>query len=667
MKKVILKSLSLTNWRGERQRTTEFNDVETTISGDNGLGKSRHFDAFMWLLFGKDSQDRKDYEIKSIVDGKPLEKVDCEVSGVLVVDGEQISLRRAFVEDWVKPRGQVEQVFKGNHTDTYWNDAPVNVTEYQKRINAIIDNSVFKMVTNPLFFANMKWQDQREQLFQLAGTITDNEIAQKSNEFAALLDKISGKSLVDFKREISARKKRLKDDLAQIQPRIDQTTRLMPENADFVKLEKELSEADAEIANIDKAIGNKTTAIRQQYEGVQKKQSEINDLKQRRQKVLFDEQNKAREVAFSANAKRRELESNIKATENEIATMQKGVQLSTRELETLKQRLESKKNDVETMRSTWFTVNAEEYKAESDKVICPLLNIVCNNSDVQANLKANQESARSKFNEDKAKRLANITQNGVDLNNFISEVEQDITNTTKALENAQNELQNKRNVLVSLNEQITHLPFVEQSDVKPEDINEYVQLTGQIKALESTLDDGTDKIDTTDLQARKKGLQQMRDEIKERLAKRELIATYEKEVADLEAKGKDLSQQIADVEREEYTIQAFNKAKVDECERRINGLFNMVQFQLFDYNIDDSKKENPIETCIPLVKGVPFQVANTAGKVNAGLDIINALCRFYGVCAPIFIDGRESVNNLIQTESQIINLVVSHDKTLQIK
>lgn len=42
----------------------------------NGLGKSRHFDAFMWLMFGKDVADRKDYEIKSIVDGKPLQNAN---------------------------------------------------------------------------------------------------------------------------------------------------------------------------------------------------------------------------------------------------------------------------------------------------------------------------------------------------------------------------------------------------------------------------------------------------------------------------------------------------------------------------------------------------------------------------------------------------------------
>lgn len=652
MKKVILRSLSLTNWKGEKQRKTEFNEVETTISGENGLGKTRHFDAFMWLLFGKDSQDRKDFNIKSIVDGKPLEKVECEVSGILYVDGEKISLRRAYVEDWVKPRGQVEQVFKGNHTETYWNDTPVNVSEYQKRINAIIDDSVFKMVTNPLFFANMKWQDQREQLFQLAGTITDNEIAAGNPEFATLLDRISGKSLVDFKRELSSRKKRLKDDLAQIQPRIDQTARLMPGKEDYSDLERQLVEIDTEIATIDKAIADKTTAIRQQYEGVQAKQQEINNLKKKRQKVLFDEQSRVREAAFAANANRRELESNIKSTEKELETMQRGVRLSQQEVNTVQDRILSKKREIEGLRTSWYDENAKEYQGDDN---CP----ECG----QLLPEEKRSEARQMFANNKASKLSHITAKGGDLNKEVMEVEQDLANATKSLETAQNELQTKRDLLVSLNQELIALPMVEESNIKPEEIHEYVQLTGQIKSLEATLDNGTEQIDTTDLQNRKKGFQQMRDEVKGRLANRDLISKYTAEIASLDKQGKDLAQQIADAEREEYTIQNFTKAKIDECERRINGLFSMVRFKLFDYTIDG----NESETCIALVDGVPFPSVNTAGKVNAGLDIINALTRFYGVTAPIFIDGRESVNRLIKTESQIINLVVSHDKELIIK
>ena len=70
---------------------------------------------------------------------------------------------------------------------------------------------------------------------------------------------------------------------------------------------------------------------------------------------------------------------------------------------------------------------------------------------------------------------------------------------------------------------------------------------------------------------------------------------------------------------------------------------------------------------MPLVNGTPYGVANTAAQVNAGLDIINTLCRFNNVSAPVFIDGAESVNKYIDTVSQMIFLQVTADAELVIK
>ena len=54
-------------------------------------------------------------------------------------------------------------------------------------------------------------------------------------------------------------------------------------------------------------------------------------------------------------------------------------------------------------------------------------------------------------------------------------------------------------------------------------------------------------------------------------------------------------------------------------------------------------------------------------KINAGLDIINAICKFEGITVPIFTDNAESINELLPTQSQIIRLVVSEDDKLTIK
>lgn len=652
MKQVILKSLSLCNFKGEKERTTNFNADVTTISGGNGMGKSRHFDAFIWLLFGKDTQDRKDYEVKTRVNGEELHNVECSVSGVIVVDGEEITLKRAFVEDWVKPRGQVERVFKGNHTECWWNETPVNVGEYTKRIEAIIDSSLFKMITNPAFFVNMGWKLQREQLFQLAGTITDAEIASQKPEFAALLDKVSGKSLADFKAELSARKKRLKDELAQIQPRIDQTHKMKPENEDFHAIEVEIESIDKEIAEIDKAIADVTAAIRRQYEAEQNKQNRVNALKSECQQIIFDAKTKAQDVAFEANATRRTLENKVKDKEREIEQVRKDINAGRVEMANHQREIDRIKDEQDKLRSDWFAENEKSYNGETT---CPHCG-----QDLPEDMVA---KAREVFANAQLDKCNAISSKGKQLGEKVAELEAKIADNQKFIDEATSNLDALNGELDTLKNEWFAIPVVDAAAVVPELIPEWVAKQKEIADLEATIVTDNSGVNTTELQNQKADLNKKRGELVARLAKRDTIARCEKEIADLEAKGKTLAQQIADAEREEYTVEQFTKTKVEECENRINAMFKFVSFRLFDYTIEG----NPVETCIATVGGVPYGSANTASKMNAGLDIINTLCKFYGVCAPIFIDNRESVNELVETESQIINLVVNRDKFLTIK
>ena len=107
----------------------------------------------------------------------------------------------------------------------------------------------------------------------------------------------------------------------------------------------------------------------------------------------------------------------------------------------------------------------------------------------------------------------------------------------------------------------------------------------------------------------------------------------------------------------------FTKAKIDTMESRINGRFKYVSFKMFAQQVNGGE----VECCETLINGVPFSDANNAAKINAGIDIINVLCKHYDIYAPIFIDNRESVTNLIECDSQIVNLIVSEpDKKLRV-
>ena len=112
----------------------------------------------------------------------------------------------------------------------------------------------------------------------------------------------------------------------------------------------------------------------------------------------------------------------------------------------------------------------------------------------------------------------------------------------------------------------------------------------------------------------------------------------------------------ADLQNEETLIDEFTTARMNEVERRVNALFSRVQFKMYRTQIEDAKQ---VPDCVCYIDGVRYADKNTAGKVNAGLDVINTLCAFHGVSAPIFIDNAESVNEFIPVNSQLVKLVVS--------
>lgn len=653
MKRIILKELTLVNWRGSDATPREFDPVCTTIAGANGLGKSRHFDAFTWLLFGKDSQDRKDYNIKSIRKGDTKGRSICGVRGTFEVDGEEVKLIRNFEEEWVKPRGATEEVFKGNKTVCLWNGAPVSVTEYAKRVKDIIDDTLFKMLTNPAYFLSMPWKDQREQLFQMAGAVEDSEVATWKPEFAAFLDKLAGKPMADFKRELAARKRLIKSQLDEVQPRIDQTYKLMPEKQDFAALEAEMKSVDDALVQVDGVLASVAERSRKQYEEVQARQAKINDLKAKRQQVIFDAKSEAKEYAYKANDRLRDLQEEARTAQRKIQGIQKGIEEATTEIASLEAYKRELTKQADELREEWYKVNASAYNGETT---CP-----CCGQELPAEMQA---SAKAHFDKHKAEALAKITERGKSIKEEIARIDARIVEVQEGVNHANGGITRQSTELVKVKALLANVQEVNPEEVKPEDIKEYNDLTEQIAELEATLDDGIESEDTTVYQEEKRKLTAKRDEIKDKLTDRKRIEELEKSIKELEEEGRNLAHQLTEAEREEYTMQQFTKAKIDECEKRINNIFTMVKFQLFDYTIEDAKKENPIECCIALINGVPVGSVNTASKVNAGLDIINALCRFYGVTAPIFIDNRESITEIIPTESQVINLKVTDDKKL---
>lgn len=66
MREIKILTLSLRNFKGCEALTLEFDGKSASIYGDNATGKTTIYDALTWLLFGKDSRGRGDFEIKPL-------------------------------------------------------------------------------------------------------------------------------------------------------------------------------------------------------------------------------------------------------------------------------------------------------------------------------------------------------------------------------------------------------------------------------------------------------------------------------------------------------------------------------------------------------------------------------------------------------------------------
>lgn len=670
MKKVFLKQITLINWRGVKNKTIDFSGHETFIYGANATGKSTIFDSFIWLLFSKDQFDRKDFEITTVENGNPLKKVDAEVSAVLDVDGELITLKKVYHQKWTTPRGQAEEVFKGCENLCFWNDVPLKVGEYQERINSIINETTFKLITNPNFFLfnkDMGWQKQREHLFEMAGSLSDDDIARTNPDFRALLDNISGKSLLDYKREISARRKKLKDELEQIQPRIDQTRKLMPENRDFAGLESTLQFTERRITELGKSISDKHEAQKEHSNLIFEKQNEINSLRSQQQIVLLNAQQKANEDAFLKNQQRRDLSNYVEKAERAYSDAKHRAKSLQNDIQSISDKITDTNIKIGKLRDDWQFENGKEYIEKEGCLVCPVYGHVCKDEEATVQRGINDNNAKVAFNKSKSEKVKSIQDEGKTLSSQVEELKKELSDKQTQLSSAQSYVDKFEKELRDLETQFENTPIVETSTVVSTDLPEWVSLEELISSLNNGIEELKGKsLDTNieEYKSKKESLEKERDELKASLNDKSTIERYNKEIQSLELQGKDLAQQIADIEQSEFTIAAFNKAKIEECEQRVNSLFSIINFQLFDKTIDG----NEFEACIAKNKsGVPISSTNTAEQINAGLDIINALCRFHDVTAPIFIDGRESVNSLIPTESQVINLIVSEDKSLIIK
>lgn len=655
MKKIILKSLALVNFKGVRDFSIAFNDGITTVCGDNGTGKTTLYDAYLWLLFGKDSTGRSDgangFNVKTTgEDGKPIYRLEHSVTAVLEVDGKKIKLQRSLVEKWQKVNGTTDEVMK-DETQYFINDVRTGTKkEYQAEISEIIPEDVFRMITNPYYFTSLSAETQKDMLLEMVGNIDDEEVAATDPDFIALLDQINGTSLAKWAREIAAKKKGCNDALATIPASIETAQKLMPESENWAVLEKQLKEVQDRVKEIDAQIADKSALNDEAYK---RKMALMKQQADKRIKL----QDRENTIRMEANAAHNKALSDIQQMENELSIYQKNLDNYRNDKMNVDGKIDELNGKLVEMREQFKAVAKEQFPEPSgDVLVCP----TCGEPYKGENLENAIAKLRGNFEQSKSKRQKDIQTKGKQYKaEYDRAVEQQTKLTGLIAKLEDDALEIKGNIEIKKN----NIPVAGNADEAIANDKECIALRNDIAEIANQLQVEVPQADVSELQNEKADSNAAIADINKRLGKRAMIERVNKEIADLEEKRIANNQAKADLEKWEDVYLRFQKAKDEVLMQRINGLFNVVSFSF----VKEQKNGGEKVTCYCMVNGVPYADVNACGKVNAGLDIINAICATKGISAPIFIDNRESFNQIIPTISQIVNLKVSNDKSLTIK
>lgn len=754
---IKLKKFKITNFKGIQNFESVFDHV-TNIYGDNGTGKTTIMDAFLWLFFGKNSNDASKFEIKRLDDkNKFIKNLEAEVAATIHIEGQDIVVRKVLRQKWVTRRGSVETDYTGDENIYFWNDVPLKESEFKTKIKAIVDEPVFKLITNPFYFNSLNWQDRRNTLISIAGVIDDKDILEslingKSNQHLEELKTAlsQNKSIDEFKREIGAKKKKIKDEAESIPSRIDEVTKGMPEENDFEAIRFKIDDLTQESSKLQKSIDDESALAVIENNKRTKLINEHHQKKTDRQKEIFGYKTEIQNIEFAAKSQASEAGNKLNADINAatrsynekvaekdkysstLNSLKKDKETKLGELNDLKLQYQTTEASINDFNEVGFNneiagleaqialkkqlidnvaaeierINGEELSFDNVDFSCPS----CNQALPTDNIVLKKAELKARFNADKEERLKEIKAKGNTAYDEIDNIEAKLTakrnerahyaevfnsNKSKKLNQLVEKINAVNAEITALDTRITNGSLV-VSDLEIEILTQQKIIDGLrlqanepgksadelVKEILSTNDiyqqlvKKLEELEANPIEdlvfphiASNEELKQKRDnanaeiiELNKLLNDEDAIARAKNRIKELRDQETALVQQLSALEGTEFAIMQFTKAKIEAMEAKLNGKFSMVKFKLFATQVNGGETE----CCETLINGVPFSDANNASRINAGIDIINALCKHYGVSAPIFIDNRESVVKLIDSNSQIVNLIVLEGSSLSV-
>ena len=641
---ITLNRIRLNNFKGIRNAEYSFDGKNAVVYGENGTGKTTLMDAMLWVLFGKDSNNRADFGIKTLeTDGTVIPNVDHEVECTFTVNGKPLVLRKNYREKWTKKRGSIAETFTGHETDYFIDDVPKKNSEFEAAISSIIDEKKFQLLTNPLYFnETLTWQERRQILIDLCGDVSPDDVANSNTRLKPLVPKLNDMTADDLLKMAATKRKRINKEITELETRISEAHfAAAGEPIDEIKLREDRLKLSTELD------------LLKYSQPEDKKRKRLNELEKERNKLY----NSALEIKSEFDNKKRDLIYDLDKKANEAARRYDDLEAYyddlSREIERNNASVEDLERKQADLREEWAGLTAKYPLPDAENATCGTCHQKLPSEMIAEMIE--------RVNITRAEEKERINRTGKEYGRQIEELRE---KTAKAVKDQKESVEEKATFEREANEFGARRYEVARQTI--EDNDQYISIMNEIADIDRQKEAViAEKVAPSNDAERIRTLTEEIAEIDEKLFSAGKKKEQENRVNELAKRKVAAGKEFEEIARLCSLVEEFIRTKVSVLESRINDKFTITKFKLFETQINGGLTE----TCEAVFNGVPYSGGlNNAMRINVGMDIINTLSSLYGMSAPVFVDNAESVTSLRPIRSQVIQLVVKDgQKSLKVE
>lgn len=631
MAEIFLSRLTIENFKGIDHFVLSPNRKGCTISGPNGVGKSTVHDAYMWLLWGKDSSGRKDFTIK------PTDRLGNvkDHMAITAVEGEfwkndrPILLRRTYFEKWSTKRGSSEETFDGHSSDYFINQVPATKRQFDEAVGDLVgDEATFQLMSSVNYFPEkLRWEERREKLFDLAGVQSDRAIMATEETFRPLMEALGDRELEDFRNMLTAQRKDRMRARTDIPARIDEqkTTVRSLEDVDFDRLREQRQALQDQEAEVRQKIAglkgrDRTDRLKAQMAALSS-QLQALEAENRLHRAGQAPDNSARTAAENA----------LLEVRKRLKDKQEGYDLVQADIRYLRDR-------VAQFRAEYLRISGEKYQAAE---LCP----TCG----QKLPKARLDTARKRWEHDQELRLQDIQARAEEIKARQAGMEERGRKAQAEILELEQLVQERETRLAEIPEpgEVTDLPDFE---------SRRAELESRIRETAEEMDRAGAPVrrQKAELEERLRVIRQETATLDRSLAQETVLEAARARIEELLEQARKAGAALEELDGMLRLIDKFFRYKAEFVEESINSLFEHARFRLFREQINGG-----LESCCDVTfGGIPYGSLNNAAQINIGIDIIRTFGKHTGVTVPLWVDHAESVTELWSTGGQMFRLLV---------